>query len=221
VACEPTGHRWRVVAGGIAITACGVHGAWRGTGAVARGERAPRLAWVGAPAAIVGLVGLPLAWGRVPPALMAGYLLILATVAILVPIGLTGETAADTTRAADQPLDELSGERSATLKVSRPHDAGGLLRQLRITVDGRRVAALRPGQCATVTVPAGRRMIQATLDWIECEPLAVEFDEGSTAVVEAWAPGRAYWQTWWNPSKALDIRVCGSGDTETVQTDRG
>jgi hypothetical protein len=34
-------------------------------------------------------------------------------------------------------------------------------------------------------------MVQARLDWIESEPLTVEFDEGSTVAVEASVPGRA------------------------------
>jgi hypothetical protein len=208
-----------LVAAGIVITAGGVHGAWRGTGRVARGERAPRLAWVGAAAAVVGLVGLPLVWGRVSPELMAGYLLVLAAAAIFVPIGLTGDTAAATTRAVDRPLDEQGGERSATLKVSRPHDAGGLLRRLHVTVDGRHVAALRPGHGVTVTVPAGRRTIQARMDWIASRPLTVKIEEGSTAVVEASVPGRAYWQTWWNPSEALDVRIHDWTDAAPLKTD--
>jgi hypothetical protein len=108
---------------------------------------------------------------------------------------------------------------SATIKVSRPRDAGARLRRLHVTVDGRRVVALRPGQSATVTVPAGRRTIQATMDWIASRPLTVELEEGSTAAVEASFSGRAYWQTWWNPSEALDVRIRDSADTAPLQTD--
>lgn len=189
---------WMLVAYALLITAAGVFGAWRSQGTVGRGQRSSGHVWAGALVALVCLVVVPVVWGRFPPAVIAGCLLVLATGVLFIPIGLMGD---------DSPGDEPLGGQTATLLVSRPHDAGALLRRVWVTVDGRRVAALRRGQSAAVTIQTGQRAVQATLDWISSEPLTVHLTDKGAVSVEVSVPGRAYWQTWTRPSQALDIRI--------------
>jgi hypothetical protein len=94
----------------------------------------------------------------------------------------------------------------AGLLLSRPHDSGGLLRRIWVRVDGQRVAGLRPGQSARVSLDGGEHVVQAALDWIRSEPLALQLDADETASLEVSCPARAYVQTWFRPSRALDLR---------------
>ncbi|GAB3189781.1 hypothetical protein FHX75_111487 [Micromonospora palomenae] len=94
----------------------------------------------------------------------------------------------------------------ATLILGRPPYDSALLRRIRVTVDGRRVAGLRPGRSASLTVESGQHVVQASLDWTRSEALTVRVGDGETVALEVSCPVRAYWQTWAAPSRALDIR---------------
>lgn len=96
--------------------------------------------------------------------------------------------------------------RMAELLLSRPHNSGALLRRIWVRVDGLRVAGLRPGQSARVSLDGGDHVVQATLDWIRSEPLALQLDADETTSLEVSCPTRAYLQTWSRPSRALDLR---------------
>ncbi|MEU1646218.1 hypothetical protein ABZ422_25085 [Micromonospora zamorensis] len=94
----------------------------------------------------------------------------------------------------------------AELLLSRPLDAGGLLRRIWVKVDGQRVAGLRPGQSARVSLDGGEHVVHATLDWIRSEPLALHLDADETTSLEVSCPARAYLQMLFKPSRALDLR---------------
>ncbi|MGK5440822.1 hypothetical protein ACSNN7_03190 [Micromonospora sp. URMC 105] len=94
----------------------------------------------------------------------------------------------------------------ATLFLSRPPHDFALLRRILVTVDGRRVAGIRPGQSTSVTVPSGQYLVQASLDWTRSETLTVQVGDEETVALEVSCPVRAYWQTWIAPSRALGIR---------------
>lgn len=50
------------------------------------------MAWAGAFVALAGFAVLPVVWVRTPPAVIAGYLLILGMWGTFVPIGLMGDS---------------------------------------------------------------------------------------------------------------------------------
>ncbi|WDZ86710.1 hypothetical protein [Micromonospora cathayae] len=107
------------------------------------------------------------------------------------------------------------------LHLSRPYDAGAVLRRVWVTVDGLRVAGLRPGQSVDVPVTAGLRVVQAALDWTRSEPLSVRVDGSATVSVEASLPVDAYWRAFVTPSRALDLRMVlphrgGAGGPESA-----
>ena len=94
----------------------------------------------------------------------------------------------------------------AEIFLNRPHDSGAMLRQIWVKVAGQTVAGLRPGQSARISVNTGEHVVQAALDWIRSEPLALQLSAGQSTALEVSCPARAYWQTWFRPSRALDLR---------------
>lgn len=93
----------------------------------------------------------------------------------------------------------------AKLFLRRPHDFGAMLRRIWVKVDGHRVAGLRPGQSAWVSLDEGQHVVQASLDWIRSAPLTLQLDADQTASLQVACPARAYRQAWYRPSRALDI----------------
>jgi hypothetical protein len=97
----------------------------------------------------------------------------------------------------------------AVLRFTRPHDAGGALRRLLIEVDGRQVAALKPGKSAAVPVAPGSHAVQARMDWCTSRPLALEVGETDEVHVEATFPATALWDMVRRPASALVLRERG------------
>lgn len=94
----------------------------------------------------------------------------------------------------------------ATLRLSRPHDGGGILRRLRVEVDGREVAALKQGESVAVPVPAGTHSVTGRMDWTSSPPLEVEVAENDEVRVEVALPFSAIWNMLRRPGSALTIQ---------------
>jgi hypothetical protein len=91
------------------------------------------------------------------------------------------------------------------LRLSRPVDGGGSLRRLRVEVDGREVAALRPRTTVDVPLPAGTHTAVARLDWSSSEPLEFTVDDDGEVPVEVAVPVSS-WDSVLRPRSALRIR---------------
>jgi hypothetical protein len=94
----------------------------------------------------------------------------------------------------------------ATLRLERPHDGGGILRRLRVEVDGREVAALPQGKSVAVPVAAGAHSVMGRMDWTSSPALDVEVAEGDEVRIEVALPLSAMWNMLRRPRSALTIR---------------
>jgi hypothetical protein len=94
----------------------------------------------------------------------------------------------------------------ATLRLSRPHDGGGILRRLRVEVDGREVAALKQGETTAVPVPAGGHSVKGRMDWTSSPLLDVEVAEDEEVRIEVALPLSALWDMVRRPGSALTIQ---------------
>jgi hypothetical protein len=110
------------------------------------------------------------------------------------------------------PQEELAGHRTvrvravATLRLSRPHDGGGILRRLRVEVDGQDVAALKQGESVAVPVPSGAHSVRGRLDWTSSPPLEVEVVDDDEVRIEVALPLSAIWNMIRRPGSALTIQ---------------
>jgi hypothetical protein len=91
------------------------------------------------------------------------------------------------------------------LRLSRPVDGGGSLRRLRVEVDGREVAALRPRGNAEVPLAAGPHTAVARLDWNSSAPLEFTVDADEEVRIEVAVPVSS-WDTVLRPRSALRLR---------------
>jgi hypothetical protein len=64
----------------------------------------------------------------------------------------------------------------AVLTITRASDSAGLLRRMKVQVDGVTVARLRPSRTATVEVGPGPHVVQARMDWCSSPTVMVESD---------------------------------------------
>lgn len=72
----------------------------------------------------------------------------------------------------------------AVIEVRRAKDVAGRFRRVTILLDGARVAGLRPGENASVTVPAGIHNLQARMDWVKSPTIAVDDTVDAGAIFE-------------------------------------
>jgi hypothetical protein len=90
-----------------------------------------------------------------------------------------------------------------TIWVRREQDGGGLLRRIRVLLDGNLVAELRMGESAQVQVGDGRHVLQAKMDWVSSPPLVLECAPGEVRRVKVALPGSALWRSFTSPGSAL------------------
>jgi hypothetical protein len=98
------------------------------------------------------------------------------------------------------------GAAVATLLLHRPYDRGGMLRRLRVDVDGRDIAALEQGESVAVSVPVGAHSVVGRIDWTSCPVLEVEVAEDDEVRVEVGPPCSAFWNMIRRPRSALTIK---------------
>ena len=91
------------------------------------------------------------------------------------------------------------------LRLSRPHDGGGILRRLIVAVDGREVAAVKQGESVAVRVPVGTHPVRGRMDWTSSPPLEVEVAADDEVGVEVALPFSAIWNMIRRPRSALAI----------------
>ena len=94
----------------------------------------------------------------------------------------------------------------ASLRVERPHDGGGVLRRLRVDIDGQNVAALKQGESAEIPVPSGTHTVTGRMDWTSSPPLDIDLVEDEQVRVEVALPFSALWNMVRRPQTALTIR---------------
>ena len=87
---------------------------------------------------------------------------------------------------------------TGTLVVSRPR--GGwrdFARSYRIEVDGRRCGGVRRGRTLTLSLPAGRHVVCARIDWMGSPVLLVDVPAGSSVTCRVEPAGGA-WSAGWH-----------------------
>jgi len=72
----------------------------------------------------------------------------------------------------------------ATVRVARV-GAYGLIRRLKILVDGTVVASISRNEMATTYVSSGTHTFTVKMDWVESPPLVLKFTGAETVYLEA------------------------------------
>jgi hypothetical protein len=93
----------------------------------------------------------------------------------------------------------------ATLVLTRRRDRAGLFRRAEVLVDGEVVAGLRPGKSATVQVAAGRRQVQAAMDWTTSPPIDLDLTEGAEVRLVVSLPFASMGTAFSDPSQTLTL----------------
>lgn len=96
----------------------------------------------------------------------------------------------------------------AEIKVSRGADFGGLLRRMKVEVDGAVVAAVKQNGSVTVEVDPGSHVVRVRQDWMASAPVTVHVDAGGSAALHAEVPERALTLTvlLFRSGSALELR---------------
>ncbi|MEV5207819.1 hypothetical protein AB0K35_10130 [Micromonospora sp. NPDC053740] len=95
------------------------------------------------------------------------------------------------------------------IAVRRALDAGGLLRRIKVEIDGQVVARLKRGAVQSVDVAPGRHVVRAHLDWQSSAPVEVHLAGTETIAVEAAIAERSmtFTATFLRPESGLDLQV--------------
>lgn len=94
----------------------------------------------------------------------------------------------------------------AELRIYRRADYFGFFRRMLIEVDGKVSARLRPDQEQTVTVTAGRHVLQARMDWTTSKPIELDVGDDDNAEFETALPMRALLDMIIRPGSAVVLR---------------
>lgn len=94
----------------------------------------------------------------------------------------------------DRPSVEIERKLVPALLVTRnAHDEAGLLRRIKVKVDGKVVAKLRPQQQVELDLAVGEHVILAQMDWFTGGPVTLNFQENdfvrlkvSLSFVKSW-----------------------------------
>jgi hypothetical protein len=93
----------------------------------------------------------------------------------------------------------------ARLVLSRGDDSAGVLRHIRVTVDGVEVALLKPLTSAEVEVPPGRHRVRAAMDWTTSPALDLDLATGERVEVRVGLPLSMIWRMITAPRATLTI----------------
>jgi hypothetical protein len=91
--------------------------------------------------------------------------------------------------------------------VRRLDDSAGMLRRIRIEVDGTELARLRPGEVAALPVETGRHQVRARLDWTASDAVVVEVVPGRDARLTVSLPWSGLWTMISSPRSTLKLDV--------------
>lgn len=91
------------------------------------------------------------------------------------------------------------------LTVTRSHDSAGILRRMKVRVDGRTVGGLRPGESLTVEVDEGVHTVQGAMDSARSPVLRTSgLDPSPITLSFGFAGG--FLRTFTDPGNAISIR---------------
>jgi hypothetical protein len=94
-----------------------------------------------------------------------------------------------------------------TLIVQRRFDAGGLLRRIRLLVDGQERATLRPGREVWLAVEPGPHLLQAEFDGTPSEDVVVAVRERDVVRCHVAVANEPSWRDWSRPVHAVELSV--------------
>ncbi|WP_147794515.1 hypothetical protein [Cellulomonas sp. Y8] len=98
----------------------------------------------------------------------------------------------------------------ARLVLSRGDDSAGMMRHIRVTVDGELVALLKPRTVAEVDVPPGRHRVRASMDWTTSGALDLDLVPGERVEIRTGLPLSMIWRMVTAPGDTLTIERIGS-----------
>ncbi len=105
--------------------------------------------------------------------------------------------------------------------LTRGDDTAGLLRHIRVRVDGDLVALLRPMTAVEIAVAPGRHRVRASMDWTTSPELEVDVRPGERVEVRSGLPWSMLWRMVVTPRSTLTIaRVDPPGAAGTSGTPR-
>ncbi|NHT17838.1 hypothetical protein [Cellulomonas sp. IC4_254] len=134
--------------------------------------------------------------------------------AVAVAFTLSWAAVAAATRAAhpdDRARDHEVGAASpaagppARLVLSRGDDTAGVLRHIRVTLDGELVALLGPVTSVEIAVPPGRHRVRAAMDWTTSPALDLDLAPGERVEVRSGLPMSMLWRMITAPAATLTI----------------
>jgi hypothetical protein len=88
----------------------------------------------------------------------------------------------------------------------RPYDGGGVLRRLRVEVDGRQVASLQQYRAVDLDLSPGRHTVVGHMDWVSSASLDLDLADGEDVQLEVALPLLPMWQVLQRPQRTLSIR---------------
>jgi hypothetical protein len=94
-----------------------------------------------------------------------------------------------------------------TLIVQRRYDGGGLLRRVRILVDGQERASLRAGREVWLAVESGPHLLQARFDRVPSEDVLVAVRERDVVRCRVAVASEPTWRSWAHPAVAVELDV--------------
>src|SRR4051794_6647108 len=94
-----------------------------------------------------------------------------------------------------------------TLIVQRRYDAGGLLRRIRVFVDGHERACLRPGCEVWLAVEPGPHLLQASFDGTPSDEVVIAVRERDIVRCSVAVASEPSWRNWSRPSVAVELSV--------------
>lgn len=99
--------------------------------------------------------------------------------------------------------------------VSRVRTGFGIVRRLKVFVDGREAATVRVGGTARVEVEPGEHRVSVKMDWTTSPEVAVTVDGSRDVALEAAAPGvlKALALTFSQPGRVWDLRLAAPPGT--------
>lgn len=92
------------------------------------------------------------------------------------------------------------------IAVRRSQESTGILRRIRIQIDGQEAAALRPGQQVSLSAAVGAHSVQAFIDWCSSPPLVIDIRDDQVKTIEVAMPWTFLRTMIRNPSEALTLR---------------
>lgn len=94
-----------------------------------------------------------------------------------------------------------------TLIIQRRYDAGGLLRRVRVLVDGHERANLRAGREVWLAVEPGPHLLQADFDGTASEGVLVAVRERDVVRCSVAVAAEPSWRSWSHPVVAVELSV--------------